>query len=186
VTFLPGYGGCLLAEDNAGRWRAIVQLFPDLDSGSNRLYVVGVQLSVQVPEGSTRKGPPRLDVAAWRSFPLAKAETVANLPDYFAPILEFWLPDEGPQLSWGEPIPDWIVSHFRKPKLPSRPAKGRYPDRFYEQAAALYRYWVGRGEPPAQRIAEEAGVPVGTVHRWIRETRRRGFLGPAGAKGRAG
>ncbi len=34
-------------------------------------------------------------------------------------------------------------------------------------------------------LAKEADVPVGTVHRWILEARRRGFLPPA-RQGRAG
>jgi transposase len=39
---------------------------------------------------------------------------------------------------------------------------------------------------PAQTIAEANGVPVTTVHRWIREARRRGSLPPARGKGQAG
>jgi hypothetical protein len=34
-------------------------------------------------------------------------------------------------------------------------------------------------------LAEESDVPVGTVHRWILEARRRGFL-PSARQGRVG
>lgn len=61
----------------------------------------------------------------------------------------------------------------------------RYPDSFYEEMAARYQGLTFLGEPPAKMIAEQAGVPVTTVHRWVREARRRGFLGPA-RKGAAG
>lgn len=48
-----------------------------------------------------------------------------------------------------------------------------------------YGEYVAESNAPAKEIAGEAGVPVTTVHRWIREARRRGFLPPA-RKGRAG
>jgi hypothetical protein len=123
-------------------------------------------------------------IAAWRAFPLAQAETVANLPAFRDQILAFLLND--PPERHGEPIEEWALGHSRKPRLPRRPARGRYPDSFYERLAALYRYHVARGDHPAQRIAADEEVPVSTVHRWIREARRRGTPGPAGAKGRAG
>lgn len=59
------------------------------------------------------------------------------------------------------------------------------PDSFYRLVAQAYREYLTQTGAPAPRIAEEAGVPVATAHRWIREARRRGAL-PAGEKGRAG
>lgn len=71
----------------------------------------------------------------------------------------------------------------KRPKL-SRP-DGTDPDGFYAQVAQAYREYAPRTRATAVAIAEEAGVPVGTVHGWIREARRRGHL-PAGRKGSAG
>ncbi|TDD35265.1 hypothetical protein E1287_14235 [Actinomadura sp. KC06] len=62
---------------------------------------------------------------------------------------------------------------------------GQDPDRFYKQVAAAYADQAAVTRSPAKALAEEAGVPVTTVHRWVREARRRGFL-PAGEKGKAG
>ena len=64
---------------------------------------------------------------------------------------------------------------------------GRDPEGFYARVAVAYRDYTLhlRGRAPAIEIAREAGVPVGTVHGWIREARRRGFL-PPGRKGKAG
>lgn len=59
------------------------------------------------------------------------------------------------------------------------------PEEFYELVARAYGEYTAHSNAPAKAIAEEAGVPVTTVHRWIREARRRGFLPPA-RKGRAG
>ncbi len=58
-------------------------------------------------------------------------------------------------------------------------------DAFYRQVATEYLLRAGETRAPAAALASEAGVPVGTVHRWVREARRRGHL-PAGRPGRAG
>lgn len=66
----------------------------------------------------------------------------------------------------------------------SRPG-GADPETFYRQVAQAYNAAVVTTRGPAKLIADQAGVPVTTVHRWIREARRRGYLPPA-RKGRAG
>ncbi len=60
-----------------------------------------------------------------------------------------------------------------------------YPDEFYERVASIYSMLIARREHPAPAIAEANGIPVSTVHRWIKESRQRGIL-PPGRKGRAG
>ncbi len=50
------------------------------------------------------------------------------------------------------------------------------PDEFYEQVARVYTQLAGSGPRPAAVIAEANGVPASTVHRWVREARRRGLL----------
>jgi hypothetical protein len=63
---------------------------------------------------------------------------------------------------------------------------GRKPDSFYESVGAAYLDFVSRGEPPAPAIARSSGVPVTTVHRWIRRARELGLLPAARGRGRAG
>ena len=70
-----------------------------------------------------------------------------------------------------------------RPRL-TRPG-GATPDEFYPLVARAYFEYSPRTRAPAREIANEAGVPVTTAHRWIREARRRGFLPPA-RKGKAG
>ena len=62
---------------------------------------------------------------------------------------------------------------------------GSDPATFYRSVADAYNATVLHSSHPARLMAEQAQVPVGTVHRWIAEARRRGFLPPA-RKGRAG
>lgn len=62
---------------------------------------------------------------------------------------------------------------------------GSDPDAFSYRVAEAYKEAVISTSKPAVALAEEAGVPVTTVHRWIREARQRGHL-PKAKKGRAG
>jgi hypothetical protein len=76
-----------------------------------------------------------------------------------------------------------------RPKEPDRPRltrpDGASPHEFYPRVAAAYREYAQLTRAPAKEMAAEAGIPVTTAHRWIREARRRGFLPPA-RKGKAG
>lgn len=77
------------------------------------------------------------------------------------------------------------AAHFleKAPRL-YRPT-GSDPDGFYRAVAAHYRAHAALSGKPAARMAEAAGVPVTTVHRWVREARLRGHL-PPGRQGKAG
>jgi transposase-like protein len=61
----------------------------------------------------------------------------------------------------------------------------RKSDEFYQRVAASYSARAARTSRPAVEMANDNGVPVTTVHRWVKEARRRGFL-PPGQKGRRG
>lgn len=62
---------------------------------------------------------------------------------------------------------------------------GSDPEAFYRNVATAYRQYATGTKAPAKAIADEAGVPVTTVHRWVREARQRGFL-PHGRRGKVG
>jgi hypothetical protein len=59
------------------------------------------------------------------------------------------------------------------------------PDSFYQEVARDYLEAASVSARPAVNLAKGAGVPVTTVHGWVKEARRRGFL-PPGQKGRRG
>jgi hypothetical protein len=64
------------------------------------------------------------------------------------------------------------------------PAEG-LTEEFLADLAEAYRELVVAKRAPAPAIAEQTGRPVGTVHRWIGEARKRGHLPPA-QRGKAG
>jgi hypothetical protein len=65
------------------------------------------------------------------------------------------------------------------------PAGRDYGDGFYKAVATMYRSLVAEGRPPAPTLAEVNDVPVTTARRWVKESRRRGFLS-AGRTGKVG
>jgi hypothetical protein len=69
-------------------------------------------------------------------------------------------------------------------KLPTLGAKAgrKRPDDFYRRVADVFSR--AAGPRPAIRIAEANGVPPSTVHRWVKEARRRGVM-PGGRTGTA-
>ncbi|HEY6798594.1 MAG TPA: hypothetical protein VI248_28280 [Kineosporiaceae bacterium] len=67
---------------------------------------------------------------------------------------------------------------------PLRRPTGKDTDDFYRRVADAYNEVMTRTRAVAPVLAEEAGVPARTIHRWVAEARRRGFL-PPGQKGRA-
>lgn len=71
------------------------------------------------------------------------------------------------------------VAADSRPKL-TRPT-GDDPDEFYGLVARAYREAAAQTARPAPLLADEAGVPVATVRRWIAEARRRGHLPPGRA-----
>jgi hypothetical protein len=123
-----------------------------------------------------------------RTIPLGHIEAAAKANPDFSPHIE------GQQDPIGEGF-DVIrqqanghilakaYRHKRHEPL-SRP-DGSDPDAFYREVAEAYRDVIQDHRNVAVVLAKEANVPVGTVHRWIVEARRRGFL-PAARVGRAG
>ena len=63
--------------------------------------------------------------------------------------------------------------------------RGDYGDDFYKRAADRYALAAIHFAAPAPKLAEANDVPLSTVHRWVKEARRRGFLG-ASRPGKSG
>lgn len=65
------------------------------------------------------------------------------------------------------------------------PESKPYGDDFYAAVAAAYNALLRWTHKPAAEIADSTGVEVHNVHNWIREARKRGYLG-AGRRGKVG
>jgi hypothetical protein len=124
-----------------------------------------------------------------RSIPLGHLETLATTNPEFSPH-----PEGPPQSEMSEAVDAFVKAsnrsilgliHRRQHRKPLTRPDGSNPDAFYQQVADAYRDVVQDTRKVAVVLAEEANVPVATVHRWILESRRRGFLQPA-RQGRAG
>jgi len=79
------------------------------------------------------------------------------------------------------------VPRYRRPPMVLKmPAGARKPDSFYEAVAARVGWLQGEGLSPAKELAEANGVPETTVHRWVKEARRRGLMSPGRRSSRNG
>lgn len=130
-----------------------------------------------------------VDAAMLRSIPIGRMEAAVNLGwGREGEVMQF----EASSASAGD-APTLEELRLRTPaKAPRRKRRkpltrpdGRDPDAFYAAVAAAYREYAPETKAPGAAIAKEAGVPATTAHRWVREARRRGFLG-AGRQGKSG
>lgn len=142
----------------------------------------------------TRKEP--LDAGHLRSLPLHKLEAAANdggMKRAIEANLDVSVDPaktlHGPGGGFGGDSDGALAAPTSKPPKPRRlstPKSDVYPEAFFSRVADHYRWYVETGSRrPAAQIAEDADVAVTTVHRWIREARRRGHL-PPGRQGASG
>jgi hypothetical protein len=123
-----------------------------------------------------------------RTIPLGHIEAAAKANPEFSPHIE-----GQPQHPISESFDEinrqangyFLTKARRRKRKPLDRPNGTNPDAFYQEVAEAYRDAVQDHRNVAVVLATEADVPVGTVHRWIVEARRRGFLPPARI-GRAG
>ena len=78
-----------------------------------------------------------------------------------------------------EPAPEVPQEDPAPKRQPLTRPTGTDPEKFYRRVAEEYSVLVGGTSRPAKVLADEANVPVATVHRWIHEARRRGTAAPS-------
>jgi hypothetical protein len=125
-----------------------------------------------------------------RDIPLTRIEAGVNQPTYREKLLPR-LPGPGAVMvpfTWDKPEDSgwWFaVPHpWASPKIKVEVPEGRgRPDEFYKAVAAAFAYLATVSQRPAAEMAEANDVPVSTIHGWVKEARRRGFL-PAGERKR--
>jgi len=135
-----------------------------------------------------------------RGISVGRAEATANTTDAKEKIVEAcqdeWIV-EGLKPPASRQVPTWVYRRLTeldarseaptRPRLKLRipPRPGKRADEFYRRVAEAYGWLATRSRRPAAELAELNDVPITTVHRWIKEARHRGFLGP-GRRGGAG
>lgn len=194
-------GRMYVQETGAPGWFEVA--FPDVVP---RILIKAVEKDGRWVVGNLIVVSEALDSAALKSIPIARIESLLNTRTVTAALL-------GRQLDATQGPPEWMTpfraefeqldtalsAYLDRSPRPSFPPSdtatpqrealprpdGTDPDAFYRRVAEAYNDAVRETSAPAKVLAEEAGVPPATVHRWIAESRRRGFLPPA-RKGRAG
>ena len=118
-----------------------------------------------------------------RRLPIDNVVKVSEKPikDWHEALAEAWgSADMADQIMLGAAAIQDRETIARMSVPDSRP----YPQSFYEQVAETYGKLTASGSRrPAQEIADASGVPVSTVHRWVKEARRLQLL-PEGQRGK--
>lgn len=81
-------------------------------------------------------------------------------------------------------IDDWERVYEKETAENARPRQ--LDDAHYQRVAQVYRRAVDEGVEPVVAVQKELHGSRSTAGRWVMESRKRGFLGKAPAKGRAG
>lgn len=187
VGEVPGIEGRLylrLALDG-GKW-AVRELYLDSEKPITAATLSRVPL-----------GPTELLINADPDYLASRAHDpgpdLSTLATYFATFLPRQI-DHWVALSMHAQREDSPVRRPRKLPKPSPKAQQERPplvaperldEAFFTSLARAYVDVVNRGQRPAPVLADEAGVSPRTVHRWVLEARKRGYL-PKGTQGRAG
>jgi hypothetical protein len=127
----------------------------------------------------------RVDSAALRALPLGRIEAQVNV---FAEMIRGSLkgvPRPGVELQGPQPRPRWQSKETVNVVPALDVPAGRKPDGFYRRVAEVYAELAQLSRRPAADMAEASGVSVASVHRWVAEARRRGYL-PRAEPGRRG
>jgi len=118
--------------------------------------------------------------------------TVQALEDYFASTPPLEVHGMIPSAAWGRKASVALRGQTLVDGKPlvdqfdlKRPESGVLTDDFLRNVAGFYMAMVEVKESPAPIIAARTGASVRTVHGWIAEARKRGFLPPA-SRGKAG
>ena len=204
-----GNGGWVRVERHSseGSWWVLARVAPDRGGRLRIMELYLDDLDSETPVTSQRL----------RKLPLGQIEQLLNLPDERAGISDrldikgidmkavagrySTTPAGEPTTPRGQAAADSLrrarrrdraaeladeAVEFRQPL--AKPGRRPYPPGFYQRVAEAYRAAQREGVGPGPFIAAEAGVPRTTAGYWVREARRRGYLGPAthGKTGEAG
>jgi hypothetical protein len=175
---LVRFGRSLQSETEAG-------------AGGSRKFPLVIR-EVLIRAGASESAGPAV---LMRELPLARMEVAANRRLLRLPppetASEYPFVNFDPHISappaldeaWARRPVTWEHEDESPPLRLTVPAERRKPDSFYADAADRYLWLASQGRRPATALADANGVPVTTVHRWIKEARQRGIL-PPGQRGR--
>jgi hypothetical protein len=141
----------------------------ELHVASTHRQAVTAQLLRTVPiaraEAAINRSSEQIPDANWAGF--------GDPPDRGKPPAAFRWPEGGAWLERPKAPRGVAAPGLRLPEVDSF----RKPDSFYRMVADRYQWLTANGHRPGPELAEANGIPVSTVHRWVREARRRGLMG---------
>jgi hypothetical protein len=165
-----GPGGWVKAfwRREAGSDSAIFVRFRGPQKKGERWTIIGLQ----VPKGL------HLHTALLDDVPRHQIELAANASEVIR---------DGLRTEIDEPTPVDLDGAFKRAYREAerpilvRPPRNQIDDAFLRQVSFAYRQAIAAGLPPLKTMADDSGIPQGTIARWVAKAREpeRGFLPPA-------
>lgn len=154
------------------------------EDGGGRLVVHGLWIEAF----DHLYGPGSIAPTELRDIALGRVEGLINAPQYGATV-RAGIASEDSEPSFDPTACPLGEAATRAERLPLRrltttlrievPMERSRNDDFYRHVADTFAVASQTTNKPAVEIADATGVTVTTVHRWIKEARRRGLAGPA-------
>jgi hypothetical protein len=184
LSFAPAISGWAIflaprQDLTADNFRRFFVRFGPATDGDQRPKIVIREVHVAFAES--------VGARALRDLPIARLEAAVNQPAHYEAVRQRLMP---PSVI-SDFIPgghgDWLYAGPPKPTAPplrlAVPQGRPKPDGFYQQVAEVFGYLTTVSQRPANVLAEANDVPTTTVHGWVKEARKRGFL-PSGERAR--
>jgi hypothetical protein len=125
---------------------------------------------------SKHSQPPWLSSELLNDVPRHRIELAVEASDVFRSGLLEGIDDEQPKDL--DAAFRRIYRDAPRAKL-ARPARIQRGDDFLRKVAVAYWQAVAAGLPPLKTMADDSGIPRGTIARWIADARERDYLPPA-------
>jgi hypothetical protein len=177
VGGISGWAAYHSAEIKERGVYVLLRVGPESSALDAPIEVRELRLTADTDKGSVFNSP------LLRTIPFARIVAAVNRPTVVEElrsrlalsnmVMDGDFPGSG---QWAYVLPPRKKTTLRPRLRVKDPGTRRKPDDFYKRIGALYLDQASISDRPAQDIAEANGLPVTTVHRWLKEARNRGLL----------
>ena len=120
---------------------------------------------------SKNSRPKWLSADLLSDIPLSRIESAIIASSVFRSGLEDRINDEQPA-----DLDAAFKGMYREVPRTTLERPGKLDDAFLRQVALAYRQAVAAGRPPLKTMADDSGIPQGTIARWVARAREGHFL----------
>jgi hypothetical protein len=186
-TLILGRGGWAFWEIHP--WEHDIRVLLRSDDPDGRIYVTELMVAALGRPDGRFEGRGVLTTRFLKELNLGRLEAVVNSPDVRPAVMDAIGARTGRRFDpASRPTQEDMRAAFDLPlyelagdlTIPRPEGRSELGDDFYRSVASALARARQSSQRPAVDLAKANDVPVSTVHRWIKEARRRGIVPPSG------